>query len=127
LPKLFTQLRALELSQNRLTALPESLRNLKSLKELYLHGNDALNLPTELLGPTWGDVISEKAKPAKPHGILDYYCRNIRFANLSKPLAQMEPALPSCAKSSRPKPTGWCICALPFRQVGLASKTGSQG
>ena len=58
---------------NDLAALPESLRRLRKLEQLYLHGNRALRLPPEVLGPTWEDVISKGANPANPASILDYY------------------------------------------------------
>jgi internalin A len=57
-----------------LQTLPESLKQLKSLRELYLHGNESLGLPQELLGPTWHQVNSRAGKdPANPAAILDYY------------------------------------------------------
>jgi internalin A len=56
-------------------ALPDSLRELAELKILLLHDNDALGLPPEVLGPTWDDVFTKKAKPAKPADILNYYFR----------------------------------------------------
>ena len=56
--------------------LPESLRNLSRLQELYLHGNDSLGLPPEILGPKWHEVNDENSQqPAKPAQILDYYFR----------------------------------------------------
>jgi internalin A len=70
-----TQLQTLVLSDNRLTSIPECLRRLTKLKELYLHGNDVLGLPAEVLGPTWQEVLTKRAKPAKPSDILDYYFR----------------------------------------------------
>ena len=69
------QLQRLDLSHNQLTALPASLRRLSRLVQLYLHGNPALALPTEVLGPTWSDVAGDKAKPASPADILDFYFR----------------------------------------------------
>jgi internalin A len=73
-----TQLQRLFLYGNQLTALPESLRQLAargSLKGLYLHDNPALELPAELLGPEWRQVLSEPSKysPKPPREILDYY------------------------------------------------------
>lgn len=69
-----------QLSSNTITRLPEALRKLSSLKELYLHGNDKLDLPIEIIGPRWIDVaiakgMSEAKKPANPKDILDYYFR----------------------------------------------------
>lgn len=65
----------IHLDCNQLTTLPEALRTLCSegrLERLFLHGNPALGLPAEVLGPTWGEV--GKGNPAaKPAAILDYY------------------------------------------------------
>ncbi len=63
------------LSRNNLGSLPPSFRALKSLKELYLHGNRSLGLPAEVLGPSLEAVFRKKSKPAEPAGILDYYFR----------------------------------------------------
>ncbi|HEV7473180.1 MAG TPA: COR domain-containing protein [Pyrinomonadaceae bacterium] len=74
LPEALGQLSHLEslwLEENGLTALPDSLAGLVAngvLKELYLHGNPALGLPDDMLGPTYS---SEGSKP--PKEILDYY------------------------------------------------------
>ena len=58
-----------------LTALPDTLNDLPNLRYLYLHGNDALGLPPEVLGPGWGghreDKIFENRASAKE--ILTYY------------------------------------------------------
>ncbi|MCI0559931.1 MAG: ADP-ribosylation factor-like protein, partial [Nitrososphaera sp.] len=62
-------------SRNNLASLPNSIGALTSLRELYLHGNDALGLPPEVLGPTLYDVIGGKRKPAKIDNILEYYFR----------------------------------------------------
>ncbi len=70
-----TDLRELRIDGNRLANLPESLRNLSRLEKLYLHGNDALGLPTEVLGATQLNVSANKAQPAKPREILEYYFR----------------------------------------------------
>jgi internalin A len=70
-----TRLTTLNVSGNQMTALPESLRALSFLKRLFLHGNNSLGLPAEVLGPTVVDVYGEKATPAKPADILDYYFR----------------------------------------------------
>ena len=70
-----TQLKELYLHRNQLTAVPESLRELPALQQLYLHDNEALGLPEEVLGPTWRDVVTRRAKPARPADILDYYFR----------------------------------------------------
>jgi hypothetical protein len=58
-----------------LTTLPESLRALSSLEGLFLHGNHALGLPAEVLGPTLREIPLENSTPAKPADILDYYFR----------------------------------------------------
>ena len=70
-----SRLRRLDLDNNQLTALPKPLRQLTVLEELYLRGNGALGLPTEVLGPPWTDVVRGRAKAAKPADILDYYFR----------------------------------------------------
>ena len=76
-----SQLQTLMLDNNQLAALPESigqlsqlqsLRNLTKLQRLFLHGNEALGLPAEVLGPRWGIPYVISAKPAK---ILNYYFR----------------------------------------------------
>jgi internalin A len=70
-----TSLRSLNLSINQLTSLPEALRTLCTegkLEHLFLHGNPALGLPAEVLGPRWNEVNDENPA-AKPAGILDYY------------------------------------------------------
>jgi len=58
-----------------LTAVPETFQRLTSLQALYLHGNEALGLPMEVLGPTRQDVLNKQAQPAKPSDILEYYFR----------------------------------------------------
>lgn len=70
-----TQLKELNLADNCLGALPEWLRNFKSLRSLYLHGNDEINLPNEVLGHTWYEVFKQKAIPANPGEIIEYYFR----------------------------------------------------
>ena len=66
-------LETLDLTENFLCALPDSLRKLHSLKALFLHGNDDLGIPAELLGPTADAVAHHHAQPADPARILDYY------------------------------------------------------
>ena len=57
-----------------LVELPDSITQLISLKELYLHGNEALGIPPEVLGPKWDTVRHEsRIRPADPRGILDWY------------------------------------------------------
>ncbi|MCG9890853.1 MAG: TIR domain-containing protein [Thermosynechococcaceae cyanobacterium MS004] len=51
------------------------MNQLAQLERLYLHDNDALHLPNEILGPTWEEVNNIDATPAKPCDILDYYFR----------------------------------------------------
>ena len=61
--------------------LPPSIRELSRLKELYLHGNDELELPVEVLGPDWDQVNGHEQilrPPAQPAQILDYYFRTLR-------------------------------------------------
>ena len=70
-----SQLRRLDLSRDQLTSLPESLRHLVSLQELYLHGNRALGLPAEVLGPARQDIKFGGPRPANPSEILAYYFR----------------------------------------------------
>ena len=67
-----TELRSLNLSANKLSSLPSILSEL-DLKELYLHGNPALGIPAEILGPTWVDVATAGGKPNDPRAILDFY------------------------------------------------------
>ncbi len=59
----------------KLTTLPEALKKLESLTQLYLHRNEKLNLPKEIVGATWSDVLTHHSKPTKPSDILEYYFR----------------------------------------------------
>jgi len=68
-------LQTLELSSNQLTALPSEIRQLTRLIGLYLHGNPELDIPPEILGPFWQDVVRKSMQPAAPQAILDYYFR----------------------------------------------------
>jgi len=66
------------LDGNRLQTLPEWLRELATkerLRALYLHGNGALGIPQDVLGPTWQEVSKskEKIRPASPRAILKSY------------------------------------------------------
>ncbi|NUO79752.1 leucine-rich repeat domain-containing protein [candidate division KSB1 bacterium] len=61
--------------RGELKTLPNSLRKLTWLAQLYLHGNGKLDLPSEVLGPRWVDILKSKARPANPSDILDYYFR----------------------------------------------------
>ena len=67
-------LETLDLNGNGLTSLPESLRLLK-LARLFLHDNGVLEIPADILGPTWKQCILEAQKPADPSKILGYYFR----------------------------------------------------
>ena len=70
-----TQLRSLDLAGNRLAKLPESLRTLRSLTTFFLHDNDSLAIPAEVLGSAWDVVGRGEGEAAKPAGILEYYFR----------------------------------------------------
>jgi internalin A len=73
LPDAFAELNNLsvvDVSANKLKQLPRWLLDLSQLRALYLHGNAALELPPEILGPA-----SMEANPAKPRDILEYYFR----------------------------------------------------
>jgi len=67
-------LKSLDLSRNQLTALPESLDRLAraQLKEFYLHGNEGLGIPPEILGAD-RDAVSKGVRPTPPSKILEYY------------------------------------------------------
>src|SRR5204862_205688 len=52
LPRRFNSVRFLSVKQNRLTALPASLRESPNLTHLNLRGNPGLNLPPGVLAPT---------------------------------------------------------------------------
>ncbi len=60
-----------------LTELPRALLQLTALRELYLQGNESLELPLELLGPDWHEVHDsrQRLEPASPSDILAYYFR----------------------------------------------------
>ena len=65
----------LYLQVNQLTALPPEIERLTNLTALYLHGNPGLNIPPEILGPTWEDVKGKNADSALPANILAFYFR----------------------------------------------------
>lgn len=67
-----TGMRKLLLFENQLTTLPPEISQLMVLRGLYLHDNPGLGLPAEVLGPTWNDVVREKARPKPPKEILGY-------------------------------------------------------
>lgn len=72
-----------------LISLPESLSEIGSLTDLYLHGNEKLGIPDEILGANWNDSLHHFGKgKAQPSAILAYYIK-LRKATLeskSKPL-----------------------------------------
>ena len=70
----FAKLQYLDISNNQLAALPDAIKNIGSLRGLYLHGNDRLGLPNELLGPRRDEVLAEHTL-ARPSQILEYYFR----------------------------------------------------
>jgi hypothetical protein len=48
----------------------QSLRRLRNLEELYLHGNSRLDLPTEILGSDFKAVQGKRMRLARPDDIL---------------------------------------------------------
>jgi internalin A len=90
LPETLSQLRRLKYfwsSVNQLAQLPESLRErLAALQGLFLHGNEGLGLPPEVLGKpwfrrwwTWNPFkVYLDPPPAAPAAIVDYYFRTRR-------------------------------------------------
>ncbi len=68
-----SQLQELHVSANRLTALPEIVGQLNQLRQLFLHDNPGLEIPPEVLGPTFVEVGRDRAQPAAPASILAYY------------------------------------------------------
>ena len=67
------QLEVLVLERNGLRTLPLALRELKSLRELFLQGNPDLDIPPELLGPSFTQSANRRSVEAA--AILDYYFR----------------------------------------------------
>ncbi|MEM1010886.1 MAG: COR domain-containing protein [Planctomycetota bacterium] len=65
-------LRELVLENNNLTSLPEGLRTLKRLAEFCVHANPAFSLPTEVLGPTWMEIVLKRKEAAPPSEIIAY-------------------------------------------------------
>src|SRR5262249_28169969 len=80
-----TSLTTLNLSRGRLSSLPESITRLTNLKQLFLHDNDALGLPPEVLGPRWEEVRGDKPA-ADPKAILAFYFKQRRGNR--RPLAE---------------------------------------
>ncbi|MEM6451705.1 MAG: COR domain-containing protein, partial [Cyanobacteria bacterium P01_D01_bin.105] len=54
---------------------PPELGQLQNLTQLYLHENEKLAIPIEVLGPTREEVVIKSVKPAEPQNIFDYYFR----------------------------------------------------
>jgi len=76
-------LEQLAVQRNRLKALPKWLREIKSLKELMLHGNVGLDLPPEVVGgkrTAWGKPNAQR--------ILDYYFA--RESGQTRPLNEVK-------------------------------------
>src|SRR5262249_52451476 len=76
-------LKRLILVGNRIARLPETLMELPTLEQFFVHGNDALGLPPEVLGPTLEQVTTKHAKPSQPLDIIEYY---LRLKSGSRPL-----------------------------------------
>jgi internalin A len=49
---------------------------LLGLKRLFLHGNEALGIPPELLGSEWPKILSYQNMPADPQAILEWYFKS---------------------------------------------------
>ena len=71
-----TALEWLDLSENLLSELPEAIRQLMGLRQLFLHGNNALAIPPDALGPTAIEVSRDKKEPAKAADIVAFYFRS---------------------------------------------------
>lgn len=67
-----SQLQEVHLNKNQLTVLPESIKDLRNLVALFLHDNPALNLPVDILGPSWHEIANNN-EPADPAAIIDFY------------------------------------------------------
>jgi internalin A len=69
-----SQLQKLDVSHNQLRALPASIGQLsQQLQGLFLHSNEALHIPSVVLGPTLFEVLHKDKQPADPQEILRYY------------------------------------------------------
>ena len=94
----------LALDNNQLTALPPELNKLSRLTHLFLHWNPALELPPEVLGPEWNEVFGiQKANPASPQAILDYYFTH------HPPKPQTPPTQPTPQPASQPAARGYDV------------------
>src|SRR5262249_25099679 len=67
-------LQRLDISNNQLTTIPASLSQLAGLTALFLHGNSELGIPDEILGPKQSEIVGPQ-KPKPPREILDYFSR----------------------------------------------------
>ncbi len=65
----------IEKSTVTLEKLPDSIKLLSNLTELYLHGHDKLKIPIELLGPDWVEIHEGPSQDRNSNvkNIIDYY------------------------------------------------------
>jgi internalin A len=68
-----SKLQTLSLYNNELIMLPRSLQKLKRLDKLFLHGNPGLELPDEVLGSTFMEVVASQKTLKPSREILEYY------------------------------------------------------
>lgn len=92
-------LQTLYLDDNRFTILPESLRKLGRLTALFLHNNPGLDLPAEILGPSWQVVKLQSKEPKPAAEILDYYFST--RGNQGVPLREMKLIVVGRGKSGK--------------------------
>jgi internalin A len=71
----YSNLQTLILDNNPLIELPGSIKSMKRLRSIFLHGCTTLDLPEEVLGPPIEDVVRYKMVTPKARQILDYYFR----------------------------------------------------
>jgi internalin A len=81
----------LYLKENDLGSLPHSLNGLTKLVQLKVEGNGGLELPVEVLEPTWKQSGILVLYPP-PHEILEYYFRNSAAA-VQRPILEAKIAL----------------------------------